>query len=86
MPKTSWSKLPEASYVSNGFLSVDFCGIFAVVKTKPGYSGGIAANIDQKASSEILGTIAGDDTILIIPKEHVSRSELTRILADILPL
>lgn len=86
IPNMLKSNLPEASYISNGFLSIDFCGIFAVIKTKPGYSGGIAANIDQKASSEILGTIAGDDTILIIPKEHISRSELTRILAAILPI
>jgi transcriptional regulator of arginine metabolism len=86
MIKTSWSKVPEASSVANGFLSVDFCGVFAVVKTKPGYSSGIAADIDQKASSDILGTIAGDDTILIIPREHVSRMDLTRILAEILPI
>jgi len=84
--KSSWSKAPEASYIANGFLSIDFCGVFAVVKTKPGYSGGIAADIDQKASSEILGTIAGDDTILIIPREHISRAELTRILSEILPV
>ena len=85
-PNILKSKLPEASYISNGFLSVDFCGVFAVIKTKPGYSGGIAANIDQKASSDILGTIAGDDTILVIPKEHISRPDLMRILADILPI
>jgi len=84
--KPLWSKAPEASYIANGFISVDFCGVFAVVKTKPGYSGGIAADIDQKASAEILGTIAGDDTILIIPKEHLTRSDLTRILAEILPI
>jgi len=86
MIKSSWSKAPEASYVANGFLSVDFCGVFAVVKTKPGYSSGIAADIDQKASADILGTIAGDDTILIIPREHLSRMDLTRILAEILPI
>jgi len=86
MIKSAWSKVPEASFIANGFLSVDFCGVFAVVKTKPGYSGGIAADIDQKASSEILGTIAGDDTILIIPREHITRSELTRILSEILPI
>jgi transcriptional regulator of arginine metabolism len=83
--KSSWSKAPEASYVANGFLSVDFCGVFAVVKTKPGYSGGIAADLDQKISSDILGTIAGDDTILIIPKEHITRAEMTRILSEVLP-
>ncbi|MDP4276883.1 MAG: ArgR family transcriptional regulator [Bacteroidota bacterium] len=83
----NWNKVQDQGrYTSNGFLSLDFCGIFAVVKTKPGYSGGIAADIDQRASAEILGTIAGDDTILIIPKEHTSRADLIRSLSDILPI
>jgi transcriptional regulator of arginine metabolism len=84
--KPTWNKNQEASYMASGFLSVDFCGVFAVIKTKPGYSGGIAADLDQKISNEILGTIAGDDTILIIPKEHVTREDLLRALAEILPV
>lgn len=85
--RQGWSRTTEQSkYSVNGFLSVDFCGVFAVVKTKPGYSGSVAADIDQKASAEVLGTIAGDDTILIIPREHVSRTELIRALSDILPI
>lgn len=85
--RQSWTRTTENSrYPVNGFLSVDFCGVFAVVKTKPGYSGSVAADIDQRASAEVLGTIAGDDTILIIPREHVSRAELIRALSDILPI
>lgn len=84
--KPSWSKIPEIGYLASGFLSIDFCGVFAVIKTKPGYSGGIAADLDQRISNEILGTIAGDDTILIIPKEHVTREALLRALSEILPV
>ncbi len=84
--KSSWSKSQEVSYVANGFVSIDFCGVFAVIKTKPGYSGGIAADLDQKISNEILGTIAGDDTILIIPKEHVTKADLVRVLSEVLPV
>ena len=49
-----------------------------------GYAGGIAAEIDSRASSAILGTIAGDDTILIIPREGFSRSEITKILSNVI--
>jgi transcriptional regulator of arginine metabolism len=85
--RQTWVRQTDLSrYTASGFLSIDFCGVFAVVKTKPGYSGSIAADIDQKTSSEILGTIAGDDTILIIPREHVSRADLLRVLADVLPI
>jgi transcriptional regulator of arginine metabolism len=76
----------QASYSTNGFQSLDFCGVFAVVKTKPGYSGGIAADIDQRASAEVLGTIAGDDTILVIPREHITRADLIRALSEIIPI
>ncbi len=85
--RQSWNRTNDnARYPISGFLSVDFCGVFAVVKTKPGYSGSVAADIDQRASAEVLGTIAGDDTILIIPREHVSRADLLRALSDILPI
>jgi transcriptional regulator of arginine metabolism len=61
-------------------LSIEFSGIFGVVKTKPGYANAIAWDIDNKAYDKVLGTIAGDDTILIIPKEGVTREEIVEIL------
>ncbi len=85
--RQTWLKQSDLSkFTANGFLSIDFCGVFAVVKTKPGYSGSIAADIDQKTSTEVLGTIAGDDTILIIPREHITRAELLLALSEVLPI
>jgi len=63
--------------ISHGaVLSVDFSGNLAVVKTKPGYASAIAWDIDNKATQEVLGTIAGDDTILLVPREGVTREEI----------
>lgn len=56
--------------------SVDFCGQFAVVKTKPGFANAVAYDIDDRGSAYILGTIAGDDTILVIPRETTTREQL----------
>lgn len=67
-----------------GSNSLEFSGQLAVLKTRSGYAGGIAAEIDSRASSAILGTIAGDDTILIIPREGFSRSEITKILSNVI--
>jgi transcriptional regulator of arginine metabolism len=39
-----------------------------VVRTFPGRAQGVAFMLDGKKDAEILGTIAGDDTILVIPK------------------
>lgn len=56
--------------------SIDFCGQFAVVKTKPGFANAVAYDIDDRGSAYILGTIAGDDTILIIPRETTTKQML----------
>jgi len=52
-----------------------------VVKTRPGYANGIASDIDQEVSDQILGTIAGDDTILLILREGVSKEDLLKNLS-----
>ncbi|MEA4975074.1 MAG: ArgR family transcriptional regulator [Paludibacter sp.] len=61
-------------------LSIEFSGNLAVMKTKPGYASAIAWDIDNKGSVEILGTIAGDDTILIIPREGVTREQILTLM------
>lgn len=60
--------------------SIDFCGQFAVIKTKPGFANAVAYDIDDRGNEIILGTIAGDDTILIIPRESTTRDMLYEFL------
>lgn len=61
-------------------LSLEFSGQLAVIKTKPGYASAIAWDIDNKANEQVLGTIAGDDTILVIPREGVRREDILEML------
>ena len=68
-----------------GFVRIDFSGQLAIIKTRPGYAMGIAAEIDNKATDTILGTVAGDDTILLIPKENVARANVLKSLSRIIP-
>lgn len=86
-------KLPERVLQNNtptdtvaispfSFISIGFSGQLAVVKTRPGYAMGLAGEIDEKAKNTVLGTVAGDDTILIIPIEGVSRETLVNSLSD----
>jgi len=63
--------------------TIEFSGNLAVIKTRPGYAMGIASDIDEHASEVILGTIAGDDTILVIPREGYSRTQINEALARI---
>lgn len=66
-----------------GFLALNFSGNIGVIKTRPGYASSIAYNIDNSALPEILGTIAGDDTIIIVAKEDVNREQLAVALNEI---
>ncbi|MFZ4455115.1 MAG: arginine repressor [Bacteroidales bacterium] len=67
----------------SGFISVEFSNQLAVVKTRPGHASAIAYEIDSNASHVILGTIAGDDTILLIPREGFTREEVSRTLSEL---
>lgn len=70
---------------NSGFLSISFSGHMAVLKTRPGYAAGLASDIDAHKLESVLGTIAGDDTILIIMREDVQRQQLTDELASVIP-
>jgi len=66
-----------------GFLSIQFSGNIGVIKTRPGYASSIAYNIDNSEIPEILGTIAGDDTIMIVVKEGVQEFEIIDLLHEL---
>ena len=69
----------------SGFLSIHFTGNIGVIKTRPGYASSIAWNIDNSDIPEIIGTIAGDDTIFIVIKEGVRHQEVINALTDVVP-
>lgn len=69
----------------SGIISLEFSTNLAVMKTRPGFANGIASVIDSHGAFEILGTVAGDDTILLIAREGVSREEFLNALAIIVP-
>ena len=68
-----------------GFISVNFSGNIGIIKTRPGYASSIAWNIDNSDIPEILGTIAGDDTIFIVIKEGVKHQQVINALSDVVP-
>ncbi|HBK85363.1 MAG TPA: arginine repressor, partial [Firmicutes bacterium] len=54
----------------NALLAVDFAGNFIVLKTFEGGAHAAAAALDKLQFEEIMGTIAGDNTILVIVKDQ----------------
>ncbi|MGQ1890692.1 arginine repressor [Thermophagus sp. OGC60D27] len=69
----------------SGLESIEFSGNMAILKTRPGFANSIASVIDSQDPFEIIGTIAGDDTILLICKESVSRPDVLNALSAFMP-
>ncbi len=68
-----------------GVISVKFSRNIAVVHTIPGYAVQICVNIDNARIPEIIGTVAGDDTIMIVIDENLSQDQFKKILLDNFP-
>lgn len=62
-----------------GFVSIDFAQSMGIVKTLPGHASSVAYALDTLNSYEIAGTIAGDDTILLIPRDGVTKSDIVNL-------
>ena len=71
--------------MNNGFISVRFSQSIAVIRTRPGYAGSIAYDIDNQECPLILGTIAGDDTIMLVLREGVKHEEALKALSLVIP-
>lgn len=69
----------------SGFLSINFSGNMGVIRTRPGYASSIAYNIDNSDVPDVLGTIAGDDTIFIVVKEGADYDDVIDELSYIIP-
>jgi transcriptional regulator of arginine metabolism len=60
---------------------VDSSGNIAVVRTPPGAAHYLASALDRAGLPEIVGTIAGDDTILVVAREADGGAALGEKLA-----
>lgn len=60
-------------------------GQLVVVKTRNGYAGGVAYDIDEIVSPYILGTIAGADTVFVAIAADAPAERVIETLAGIIP-
>jgi transcriptional regulator of arginine metabolism len=65
------------------FTRVDGVGELVVLRTVPGGAQSVAVALDAEDWPDVLGTIAGDDTILIVCRSSGARERLVRRLAGI---
>lgn len=68
-----------------GFTSLDVSANLGVIKTIPGYASSVAVAIDNFDLQVVLGTIAGDDTIMIVLQEGVTKNSFIETLTNKVP-
>jgi transcriptional regulator of arginine metabolism len=54
-----------------------------LISTPPGFASAVAIKIDLAGRYEIAGTVAGDDTILLIPRDNISNEAVEECLRSI---
>jgi transcriptional regulator of arginine metabolism len=64
-------------------VSADASGNLAVLRTPPGAAHYLASALDRAAMHEVVGTIAGDDTIFVVAREPLTGAQLVARLREL---
>ena len=70
-----------AKMLGERLVSADHSGNMAVLRTPPGAANFLASALDRANLDDVVGTIAGDDTIFVMAREPVAGAELADRLA-----
>jgi len=74
-----------AQDLKRGFLSMEFSGNMAIVRTLTGHADTVGIALDNIGIREIIGTVAGDDTVLLVVREDTHPEVVRSQLRDIVP-
>lgn len=85
LPNTVHHDVNVSANISDNITSLTFSGNLGVLKTKSGYASAISVPIDNMECPSIIGTIAGDNTVLIIMREDTNRNTVIEALSRIFP-
>ncbi|MEY2813654.1 MAG: hypothetical protein RL579_559 [Actinomycetota bacterium] len=80
LASSSDDSLARVLTTENLILSVEASGNLAVVRTPPGGAQLLASNLDHSRLKSIIGTIAGDDTVLVVSRKSNGGAELAKEL------
>jgi transcriptional regulator of arginine metabolism len=62
-------------------VEVSHSGNLVVLRTPPGSAHVVASALDRAGQAEVLGTVAGDDTIILVTAEHIGGAAVAAELA-----
>lgn len=82
---THATEIVVSQNITDNITDIAFSGNMCVITTKPGYASAITVPIDSRGIPEILGTIAGDNVILLILREGYNHDSLMEQLCSLFP-
>ena len=77
--------IANTSNIGEAVLDIKFSHNIAVIFTKSGYASAISTIIDSHKSKDILGTIAGDNNIILILHEDTTHEEIFAQMQQLFP-
>lgn len=83
--KLSLAARPASPSVVNGILRVEISFPLAVIRTEEGYAAAVATYLDQHPTDSILGTLAGDDTVLLGLRQGYTPDQVLEALEHSMP-
>lgn len=79
----------ERTYINDflrGYISIDWSGNMAVIKTYSGHSDVVALAVDNLALDEVMGTLSGrDNTVFVALREGVSGEDFLARMKESIP-
>jgi transcriptional regulator of arginine metabolism len=66
-------------------LGIEFAGGLGVIRVAPGFASAVAARIDAACLPAVMGTVAGDDTLLLVLREGFGPEAALIQIEDVLP-
>jgi transcriptional regulator of arginine metabolism len=78
-PRGTRTQDPDERRIAEGVLSSEPAGdALVVLHTPPGEANRVAVALDRLAWPDVVGTIAGDDTIFLAVKDHAAQRKVLR--------
>ena len=77
--------VPTLEEINQTKWRVNFSGNRMVLHTPPGHASLVAYDIDNIKHTTFLGTVAGDDTVIVVLAEGTDREEAGKIVRDMFP-
>jgi transcriptional regulator of arginine metabolism len=75
---------PDERRIAEGVIGIDAAGdALIVLHTPPGEANRVGAALDRIGWTEVIGTLAGDDTIFVAVKDHEAQQRLMRQLRKV---